>query len=150
MGGVRARRNDLGRQVGILKRVCDFLNKYLQTDRFEKTRREVQETYVRKDQEGHFRGLLQELKGNQIVKTHTDLQPFLDEVGLIRVGSGLHPKAAFDWDTKRPLLLHANMPVAQAIIRDAHYKVLGHQNGIEGLLAEVRKKILDNRCQKGS
>ena len=137
---IQTRRNDLNRQVGILKRVCDFLNKYLHTNRFEKTRREVEETYVRQGQEDHFCELLHELKNNQITKTHPDLRPFLDEIGLIRVGSGLHPKAAFAWDTKRPLLLHANMGVAQALIKDAHYKVLGHQNGIEGLLAEVRKK----------
>ena len=68
-------------------------------------------------------------------------KPFLDEMGLMRVGSGLHTKAAFNWDTKRPILMHANMPITQAIMKDAHHKVLGHQNGIEGLLAEVRKRF---------
>ena len=44
---IRTRKNDLRRQVGILKRVFDFIHRYLQNDRFEKTQGEVEETYNR-------------------------------------------------------------------------------------------------------
>ena len=85
-----------------------------------------------------------------MARMHAELQPFLDETGLIRVGSNLHPKVAFNWDTKRPLLLHTNMQIAQALMRDAHYKVLNHQNGIEGLLGRGPEKVLGNRGMKSS
>ena len=137
---IRARRNGFKKQVGILTKIYRFLTKYLRTNRYEKTQGEVQETYIRYDQELQFTKLLEELKGNQFVKTHVDLQPFLDDSRLIRVGMGLHPKAAFDWNTKTPYLLHAEMMSAKAIMREIHYQGLAHQNGVEGILAEVRKR----------
>ena len=138
---IRIRKHKLSRQIGILKKVFDFLTKYLGNSRFERTRGEVEEIYIRHDQEGQFRNLLQELQGNRVGRTFAEPCPFFDEIGLIRVGSGLHPKAAFNLDTKRPLLLHTKMPVAQARMQEAHYKALGHQNGIEGILAEIQKRF---------
>ena len=138
---IRKRKNDLRRQVGILKVVFSFLARYLRNSNWERTMGEVEDVYVRFDQEVQFPELLSELKSNKFVKTHADLQPLLDDKGLIRVGSGLHPRVAFDWQTKRPKLLRADMPIAQAILRDIHYRILCHQNGEEGLLSEARKQF---------
>ena len=138
---IRKKTNNIRRQVGILRVVFTFLARYLRNDRFGRTGGEAEDTYVRFDQEVHFPELLKELRSNRFVKTHAELQPYLDDSGLIRIRPGLHPRAAFDWETKRPKLLHVGMPIAKAIMRDIHYRVLGHQNGVEGLLSEARKRF---------
>ena len=138
---IRSRKNSFQRQVGILQNVYRFLSKYLRNNRYEKTRSELQDIYIQYDQEVHFSKLLLELRESTFVKTHADLQPFLDDTGLIRVGSGLHPKTAFNWNTKRPILLHTSMESARDIMREVHHKVLAHQNGVEGILSKVRKRF---------
>ena len=59
----------------------------------------------------------------------------------MRVDTGLHKGSAFNWETKRPVLLHSEMPFTKDLFREIHEGILGHQNGLEGLLAEARKRF---------
>ena len=137
---IRHRRSSLRKQIRIMEKVYRFLRIYLRNNFFFKTMEEVEEVFIRRDQHSQFPQLLHELQAGQFTKTYADLRPFLDEVGVVRINGGLHPKSAFGWDTKRPYLLHADMVFTEGVMTWLHNEVLNHQNGIEGLLAETRKK----------
>ena len=138
---IRKVRSSLRKQVRILATVFRFLTIYLRSERFEKTLEEVEAVFIRRDQGNQFPDLIRELERMQTSRIYPDLKPVLDSVGIIRVNNGLHPNTAFSWDTKRPVLLHADMEFAKALLLKLHGEVLGHQNGGEGLLGEVRKRF---------
>ena len=52
--------------------------------------------------------------------------------------------------SKRPVLLHVEMPFTKALLYEIHTEVLGHQNGIEGILAEARKRFWVVGGRKGA
>ena len=138
---VRKRRSDLRKQVRILSRVFAFLSKVTKSSKFDKTLEEVELVYIRCDQQKRFSKLIQELKDKQVSQMYPHLRPYLDVKEIVRVDAGIHPGAAFSWETKRPILLHSDMIIAHDVLKSIHEYGLNHQNGIEGILAEARKKF---------
>ena len=138
---VRRQRSQLKKQVGILATIYRFLQLCFKSGKFEKTPEEVEAVFVRHDQNKHFQGLIRELERGHPTRTYSELKPFIDSVCLVRVETGVHKSAAFSWDAKRPVLLHADMDFAKDLMESVHVEVLAHQNGLEGLLGEARKRF---------
>ena len=138
---IRKRRANLKKQVRILSKVFEFIKRYLSLSKFDKTLQEIEMVLVKHDQAQKFREMIEELKLGKFGKTYPNLRPFLDRKGAVRIDAGFHQGAAFDWEAKRPILLHADMPFTKALLREIHAETLGHQNGIEGILAEARKRF---------
>ena len=138
---IRNKRSELRHQIRILWIVFQFLRMYLQSPRFDKNLSEVESVFIQNDQRKTFPQLMTELEEGQTPTSYPHLKPFLDGMDRIRVDTGLHPGAALEWEVKRPILLQADMPIAKAVLAHTHREVLNHQNGIEGMLAEVRRRF---------
>ncbi|XP_058810335.1 uncharacterized protein LOC131675383 [Phymastichus coffea] len=75
-----------------------------------------------------------------------ELNPFLDEHGLIRVGGRLK-NSNLQFNQKYPILLPSNHHVSDLIIRDAHHRNL--HGGVQSTLYRIRERfwILNGRNQ---
>ena len=138
---VRDRRSGLRKQVRILGLVFEFIKKYLALERFDKTFTEIETLFVKHDQACQFKEMILDLRTGRFGRTYPNLRPYLDHKNVIRIDAGLHQGAAFDWETKRPILLHSEMPFTKALLHEIHVNTLSHQNGIEGILAEARRRF---------
>ena len=118
-----------------------FLFLCLKACRFHKTLEEMEWVFVKHDQETEMGPLLRKLTMGQRPDKYGELQPFLDEKGMVRINSGINSRTAFTWELKRPLLITAAMRFAKDLTVHLHENVLHHQNGVEGLLVEVRKRF---------
>ena len=67
------------------------------------------------------------------------LTPFIDEVGLLRVGGRLQ-NSDLPYDVKHPVILPAKHHVTELVIRQAHAKI-GHSRGINPVLAEIQTRF---------
>ncbi|XP_075157482.1 uncharacterized protein LOC142230733 [Haematobia irritans] len=65
------------------------------------------------------------------------LCPFVDEIGILRVGGRLQ-KAKFDYEFKHPILLSKNNPLSILLFSDAHMKTL--HGGLTQMQAYVTRK----------
>ncbi|XP_075158086.1 uncharacterized protein LOC142231359 [Haematobia irritans] len=65
------------------------------------------------------------------------LCPFVDEIGILRVGGRLQ-KAKFDYEFKHPILLSKHNPLSILIFSDAHLKTL--HGGLTQMQAYVMRK----------
>lgn len=72
------------------------------------------------------------------------LNPFLDQKGIIRVGSRLR-HADFEYSRRHPIILLAKHPFTELVIRDTHLRQL--HVGPQGFLAHIRQSywILSGR-----
>ena len=138
---IRKKRSELKMQIRILKRVFEFLERLLKRDKFQKSMVEVESVFIKHDQRKAFMKLLTELEKLEPTTVYPNLKPFLDGLGMIRIDSGLQTGAAFGWEVQRPILLQSNMPSTHSVLNHTHWTLLDHQNGVEGLLAEARKRF---------
>ena len=113
---IRDRRSTLRKQVRILSKVFEFIRRYLALERFGKTLKEVEEVLVRHDQVQQFREMINDLGKGRFGKTYSNLRPYIDQKGVVRIDAGLHQGSAFDWETKRPVLLHSEMPFKKGFV----------------------------------
>ena len=67
-----------------------------------------------------------------------NLQPFLDNQGLIRINSRITPHLECSRDAAHPILLHKNMKVVHVLLWEIHAVELRHCGGVNTLLAKVR------------
>ena len=79
-------------------------------------------------QEDKFPEIQTLVQGNSIPKSSKifNLNPFLDEDGLMRVGGRLHNSLALDYNEKHPILLPKNSHMTQLLLRYLHEQV-AHQ-----------------------
>ena len=96
---------------------------------------------VRQVQLEVFRSTIESLQSNR-VSARSPLQklaPFVDEVGILRVGGRLQ-HSQLPYDARHPMILPARHHVSELVIRSAHIKV-GHFRGINPVLAEVQMRF---------
>ena len=94
---------------------------------------------VKKCQEEQFGRELNELRNGRELKSSSSLlgvTPFLDEIGLLRVG-GRIAYADLPYDNKHPVILPSKHPLSDEIIRAFHWK---HSHmGTDMVLSQLRK-----------
>ena len=91
----------------------------------------------RSEQREHLGTLLWQLeKGKNIDKGFWELQPFLDQLGLIRINSRLTPYLEVHKSVAQPLLLHHKMEMAHLLAWETHAVQLKHCGGSGSLRAE--------------
>ncbi|XP_043461973.1 uncharacterized protein LOC122498348 [Leptopilina heterotoma] len=98
-------------------------------------------------QEEEFSKEIGELRRNKAIDSNSrilSLNPFLDDVGLLRVGGRLS-HASISYSQRFPIILSSNHVTTELIIRDHHYKNL--HAGTSLLLANLRERywILSSR-----
>ena len=81
------------------------------------------------------------LKGSNLEKGDKlmPFTPFLDDIGLLRVGGSLN-KAPLTYSAKNPLVLHSRSKNARLLIEKAHHDC-GHQ-GVEHVKAHLQQTFL--------
>ncbi|XP_025997421.1 uncharacterized protein LOC113005763 [Solenopsis invicta] len=98
-------------------------------------------------QDSQFSEVIQELKKNIAYKgKYANLNPFLDEIGLIRV-SGRIQRSNLSFSQKHPILLPNRHHITDNIIRELHEK--HHHTGIQTTLYTLRQRfwLCDGRNQ---
>ena len=116
----------------------------------ELTATEMQEAHlriIRLIQEQEFSKAFENLKNRNPLESRSkllNLNPFLDERGIIRVGGRLK-NASIDYSQKHPMLLPRSHHVTELIIRHEHVK--NYHSGIQATLSFLRQKfwVIDGR-----
>ncbi|XP_018377652.1 PREDICTED: uncharacterized protein LOC108770515 [Trachymyrmex cornetzi] len=96
--------------------------------------------WIRQIQKGHFHHDIKILeRGGSLPKSNPliRLTPFIDELGLLRVGGRLQ-HANLNADAKHPFLLPKQSPLTRLIIADAHLQTL--HGGTQITLAHTRQQ----------
>ena len=108
--------------------------------KFNLTFGQIETMYIKKEQRIVFAQLCTELQKHQRVSTLIELEPRLDEQGVLRVAAGLGKSLYHSWETAYPILLHEKMQFAKELLEYTHSKSLGHTGGINTLMSQVRTK----------
>ena len=106
---VRSRRSGLRAQGFIIWCVYQALYKIVGSRRFCLSREGALKKIMLRDQMEHLTDVRAALEKSERPRRLLELQPRLDDEGIIRVSSGIHPRAAYDWDMKFPILLDGRM-----------------------------------------
>ena len=102
--------------------------------------KKANETCIRLTQNRHFYNEINTLQKKKRLENYTkllQLNPFLDSIGLLRVGGRLqHSELSFD--TKHPYILPSDCKFSELIIRDTHERTL--HGGSQLMLGTIRQQ----------
>ena len=104
-------------------------------------RQKALHSLVKSVQSEFFTPEIKQLQQNQTISKHSSIAklcPFLDKVGLLRVGGRLQNSKLLSFEEKHPLLLPKHSHLTTPIINDVHAK-LGHL-GLEYTLSKIRSQ----------
>ena len=130
----------LRKAMRLLTALAGLLRKKFQNDKFAFTYRDLEMSWIKKEQREKFKNLYTELTMCKKVTQLLELDPRIDSQGVIRVSRGLKHSLHHNWETTFPILLHGNMTFTKDHLRYTHTKALGHLGGVRTLLA-----LLSNR-----
>ncbi|XP_029660099.1 uncharacterized protein LOC115233682 [Formica exsecta] len=111
--------------------------------------KEAEMRIIKLVQLSNFENELRNLNGNRILDKKSNmltLNPYVDEIGILRVGGRLK-HAELEFDQKHPILLPSNNHITELIIRETHVKLC--HAGSQATLYAIRQKywLLNGRNQ---
>ncbi|XP_070169680.1 uncharacterized protein [Polyergus mexicanus] len=113
--------------------------------------KEAEMRIIKLVQLSNFENELRNLNGNRILDKKSNmltLNPYVDEIGILRVGGRLK-HAELEFDQKHPILLPSNNHITELIIRETHVKLC--HAGSQATLYAIRQKYwLLNGCSSGN
>ncbi|GFY62146.1 integrase catalytic domain-containing protein [Trichonephila inaurata madagascariensis] len=104
---------------------------------------EAEEIWIKKVQAENFGIEITCLKENKNLPKDSkirELNPFLNERGIVRISRRLH-QSTLSYHEKHPILIPAKIRFTELLLKDAHEKVL--HSGVADSLIQVREKYAD-------
>ncbi|GFY33532.1 uncharacterized protein TNCV_4538661 [Trichonephila clavipes] len=101
---------------------------------------EAEEIWIKKVQEENFGVEINCLKGNKNLPKDSktrELNPFLNEKGIVRINGRLH-QSTLSCHEKHPILIPGKIRFTKFLVKDAHEKVV--HSSVADTLIQVREK----------
>ena len=133
--------NSFQKVLNITTYVLTFLHKCRKTYFTElEVRNEAEKYWIKLLQTENYAAEINDLHRDNRVQHNSNinsLNPFLDEEGIIRVGSRLR-QSDVEYDVKHPILIPPSSTFSKLLIRDTHFRLL--HAGCSQIVAEIRQR----------
>ena len=129
------------RTLVLLQRLSDLFHKKFKHVGFRTTIRDWEAEWVHYEQSAAFPKLHRELSEQKRPSELLDLDPRMDQEGIIRVNTGLEKSVYHDWEMTFPILMKKDMLIAQDYVRYAHRTELAHLGGINTLMSKIKRRF---------